>query len=40
MKKRLLGLDRERSKGSDGVLKELPESTYLGKLIRQLYKDE
>lgn len=39
MKKRLLGLDRDRNK-EDNILSDLGSETYLGKLIRQLYKGE
>ena len=39
MKKRLLGLDRTQSK-EENIISELPPETYLGKLMRQLFKGE
>lgn len=39
LKKRLLGLDRQQSK-EDNIINELPPETYLGKLMRQLFKGE
>jgi hypothetical protein len=35
----LLGLDRQPGK-DEGVLSDLPPDTYLGKLMRQLFKGE
>ena len=39
LKKRLLGLDRQQSK-EENIISELPPETYLGKLMRQLFKGE
>ena len=39
MKKRLLGLDRDRN-NQESILNELPSESYLGKLMRQLYKGD
>jgi hypothetical protein len=35
----LLGLDRQQSK-EENILNDLPPETYLGKLMRQLFKGE
>ena len=39
LKKRLLGLDRQQTK-EESVLNDLPSDTYLGKLVRQIFKGE
>lgn len=39
LKKRLLGLDRQQSK-EESIFNDLPPETYLGKLMRQLFKGE